>query len=95
MAEAQTTTVPARAPRKRTAPAKTAAAPKTATPVETAPVTTEAATADNTTKVVLNHVSTSKRYEKFTVPPELEALHFVGQLYAPVGTTEVRVLFVR
>lgn len=79
---------PARTRRASTTTRKTAAATK---PAEAA---VEATTVEaKRIPVELEHVGTTKRYEKFGVPADVQTEHeVVGNLYAPLGTTAVKVL---
>lgn len=90
MADAPATTRPARTRAAGSkAPAK-AAAPKAATPAKTA-----AAAAPTTDRlmVTLEHVGTTKSFEKFGFPDDCKGV-VVGNVYAPLGTVEVKVLIV-
>lgn len=88
MAETATRTTRTRKPTgtttaRKTTPAKTADTPaETTTPVEAQRIPVE-----------LEHVATTKSYEKFGVPADVQKEHgVVGNLYAPLGTTAVKVL---
>lgn len=90
MAEAATTTRPAR---KRATPAAKAAAPAAKAAAAPAEAKSGATTEDGTTRVAfpLTALEPTKRYAKFEPPADSGC---VGALYVPLGTTEVRVLLV-
>lgn len=66
---------------------------KTATPKAAETATPETATEPQRIPVELEHVGTTKSYEKYGVPADVQKEHgVVGNLYAPLGTTAVKVL---
>jgi hypothetical protein len=76
--------------RRTTTPAKKTAAPAAA---KAATEATPTETAAQRIPVELEHVGTTKSYEKFVVPDAVKEEHgVVGSLYAPIGTTAVKVL---
>lgn len=96
---ATNTTTPTKATRPRvrsgSAPTK-AAATKAAQVAATAPDVTAEATAveaptSTRTVVALEHVGSTKSFEKFQAPADSGC---AGNFYAPLGTTEVKVAFI-
>jgi hypothetical protein len=85
MAEATATTRPtrARAAAAKSAPAKAAPAAKKAA----APAPAESAPTGGRINLTFKHVGDTKNYAKFEVEPGAGC---VGQIYAPLGTTEVK-----
>lgn len=92
MAEAATaTTRPARTRARSAAPAATAK------PAKAAPKPAAAKAADKAEPtrftVELEHVSTTKSFEKFAFPADTKGV-VVGNVYAPIGTETVKVLII-
>lgn len=94
MAEASTNTRPARtrASRATTAAAKPAAA-KSATPAKAAAPKAPEKTEVTRFTIALEHVGTTKSYEKFAVPDNYKGT-VVGNVYAPIGTERVGVVII-
>lgn len=89
-AEANTTaTRPARTRAARPAAAKTA--PAKAAPAPKAPAAEKVDVTRFT--VALEHVGTTKSFEKFAFPDSYKGV-VVGNVYAPPGTVEVKVLVI-
>lgn len=94
-AEANTTaTRPARTRAARPA-AKPAAASTKAAPAKAAPAAKTPAEKVDVTRftVALEHVGTTKSFEKFAFPDSYKGV-VVGNVYAPPGTVEVKVLVI-
>lgn len=83
--EATTTTRPARARKATTTTAKAAS--------KVAPAAPAAAETVTRFKIDLEHVSTTKSYEKFAVPDNYKGT-VVGNIYAPIGTERVAILVI-
>lgn len=89
MAEAASTTRPAR---RRTTAAKPAATRK-APAKAAAPAAKAEATPVTRFTVELEHAGTTKSYEKFAVPDSYKGT-VVGSIYAPVGTERVGIVVI-
>jgi uncharacterized membrane-anchored protein len=91
MAEASTTTRPART---RRPAAGTAAKTASKAPAKPAAEKTETVKTEVTRFTVeLEHMATTKSYEKFGFPDSYKGV-VVGNVYAPIGTERVAVLIV-
>ncbi len=90
---AETAAKPATRSRRATTTTRKPAATKTTEP--TAVVETKVPAEAQRIPVELEHVGTTKSYEKLVVPDAVKDEHgVVGSLYAPIGTTAVKVLVV-
>lgn len=95
---AATTTRPSRARATRTTPGGTAKAAPAVSKAKAAAPKTEAAAEPTKTEVTrftvaLEHVGTTKSFEKFAFPDNYKGV-VVGNVYAPIGTQEVKVLII-
>lgn len=86
MAEA---TTPAKTTTARTR--STTARTRSKAPAKTAPAAKTAEVTPNEIRIVMEHVEDTKRFSKFRFPTELDGV-VVGNVYAPLGTTTIKVL---
>lgn len=97
MADATTTTRPTRTRNTRTATETTAKAAPAASKAKAATPAPKAAESEKTEvtrfTVELEHIGTTKSFEKFAFPDSYKGV-VVGNVYAPIGTEQVKVLVI-